>query len=172
MWKRYVLGAVLVLAASASATGVAAFHEIDKVVNAFKHGNTIELPLDLAQADNGKPQTILLIGADQRAPGAADFRAGARSDTMMLVRLDPSKRATALMSIPRDLKVHIPGHGVDKLNAAYTYGGVKLTVALTDPADAATSVGAPGTVRCQLGWTSVAALYVRRVGPEPSGFMA
>ena len=62
LWKRYLLGALLVLASSASATGVAAFHEIDKVVNAFKHGNTISLPNDLAQADNGKPQTVLLIG--------------------------------------------------------------------------------------------------------------
>jgi polyisoprenyl-teichoic acid--peptidoglycan teichoic acid transferase len=122
------MGAALVLAAAGSATGVAAFHEIDKVVNAFKHGNTIELPNDLSQADNGKPQTILLIGADQRAPGAADYHAGARSDTMMLVRLDPTKKATALMSLPRDLKVRVPGHGTRKLNEAYSEGGVKLTV--------------------------------------------
>ena len=122
------MGAALIVVAAASATGVAAFHEIDKVVNAFKHGNTIDLPNELAQADTGKPQTILLIGADQRAPGAADYQSGARSDTMMLVRLDPKKASTNLMSLPRDLKVHIPGHGVDKLNAAYSDGGVKLTV--------------------------------------------
>jgi polyisoprenyl-teichoic acid--peptidoglycan teichoic acid transferase len=128
IWKRLLIGGALILAAAGSATGVAAFHEIDKVVNAFKHGNTIELPNELAQADNGKPQTILLIGADQRAPGAADYHAGARSDTMMLVRLDPRKRATALMSLPRDLKVRIPGHGTAKLNEAYSNGGVKLTV--------------------------------------------
>jgi polyisoprenyl-teichoic acid--peptidoglycan teichoic acid transferase len=128
IWKRLLIGAALVLGAAGSATGVAAFHEIDKVVNAFKHGNTIELPNELAQADNGKPQTILLIGADQRAPGAADYHAGARSDTMMLVRLDPNKKATALMSLPRDLKVRIPGHGTAKLNEAYSNGGVKLTV--------------------------------------------
>jgi LCP family protein required for cell wall assembly len=128
MWKRLAVGAALIVLAAASATGVAAFHEIDKVVNAFKHGNTIELPNDLAQADNGKPQTVLLIGADQRAPGAADYHAGARSDTMMLVRLDPTKQATTLMSLPRDLKVHIPGHGTNKLNTAYSDGGVKLTV--------------------------------------------
>jgi LCP family protein required for cell wall assembly len=128
IWKRLLVGGALILAAAGSATGVAAFHEIDKVVNAFKHGNTIELPNDLAQADNGKPQTILLIGADQRAPGAADYHAGARSDTMMLVRLDPTKQATTLMSLPRDLKVHIPGHGTNKLNTAYSDGGVKLTV--------------------------------------------
>jgi LCP family protein required for cell wall assembly len=47
---------------------------------------------------------------------------------MMLVRLDPHKRATALMSLPRDLKVPIPGHGTDKLNVAYALGGPKLTV--------------------------------------------
>ena len=45
---------------------------------------------------------------------------GARSDTMMLVRLDPAKGATAVMSIPRDLQVDIPGHGRDKINAAYS----------------------------------------------------
>jgi LCP family protein required for cell wall assembly len=128
IWKRLLLGGALVVFAAASATGVAAFHEIDKVVGAFKHGNTIELPNELAQADNGKPQTILLIGADQRAPGAADYQAGARSDTMMLVRLDPNKSATTLMSLPRDLKVKVPGHGTRKLNEAYSEGGVKLTV--------------------------------------------
>ena len=128
IWKRFLVGGLLILFAAGSATGVAAFHEIDKVVNAFKHGNTIELPNDLQAADNGKPQTILLIGADQRAPGAADYHAGARSDTMMLVRLDPKKRATTLMSLPRDLKVRIPGHGVKKLNEAYSEGGVRLTV--------------------------------------------
>ena len=46
----------------------------------------------------------------------------------MLVRLDPSKKATALMSFPRDLKVEIPGVGTDKINAAFSFGGPKLTV--------------------------------------------
>ena len=42
---------------------------------------------------------------------------------MILVRLDPHKGATAVMSMPRDLKVDIPGHGADKINAAYAIGG-------------------------------------------------
>jgi LCP family protein required for cell wall assembly len=46
----------------------------------------------------------------------------------MLVRLNPHKEATAIMSLPRDLKVNIPGHGVDKINASYELGGPKLTV--------------------------------------------
>jgi LCP family protein required for cell wall assembly len=46
----------------------------------------------------------------------------------MLVRLDPDKKATAVMSLPRDLKVEIPGHGTDKINAAYELGGPALTL--------------------------------------------
>jgi LCP family protein required for cell wall assembly len=45
---------------------------------------------------------------------------------MILMRLDASKNAIALMSLPRDLKVRIPGHGTDKLNAAYSFGGPRL----------------------------------------------
>ena len=129
IFKRYLLGALLIIAASASATGVAAFEELDTVVDAFKRGQTLELQGELAQADAGKPQTIMLIGSDTRAKGAADYT-GERglSDTMMLVRLDPSKEQIAVLSLPRDLKVRIPGHGVDKLNAAYSLGGVKLTL--------------------------------------------
>ena len=46
----------------------------------------------------------------------------------MLVRLNPDKEATAIMSLPRDLKVEIPGYGVDKINEAYQPGGPQLTL--------------------------------------------
>ena len=46
----------------------------------------------------------------------------------MLVRLNPHKDATAIMSLPRDLKVQHPRHGVDKINAAYELGGPALTL--------------------------------------------
>src|SRR3954449_12462128 len=46
----------------------------------------------------------------------------------MLLRLDPDQKAIALLSLPRDLKVEIPGVGTDKLNAAYSIGGPKLTL--------------------------------------------
>src|SRR3954464_5188317 len=112
------------IVASASATTVLGIHQVDRIVKAF-HGN---LPVrDLvAQADPGKPQTVLLIGSDKRAKGARDAGGGARSDTMILMRLDASKNAIALMSLPRDLKGRIPGHGTDKLNAAFSYGGAPL----------------------------------------------
>jgi LCP family protein required for cell wall assembly len=125
LWKRYLLGAFIVIAACAAATSVAAIHQVDRIAAAF-HGDLKLAPGLLASTDPGKPQTLLLIGSDKRAKGAVDHESGSRSDTMILMRLDPSKDAIALMSMPRDLKVRIPGHGTDKLNAAYSIGGTPL----------------------------------------------
>jgi LCP family protein required for cell wall assembly len=119
-----MLGAFVVIVACSAATVVLGIHQVDRIAAAF-HGNLPVRDL-LATADPGKPQTVLLIGSDKRAKGAKDRIAGARSDTMILMRLDASKNAIALMSLPRDLKVRIPGHGTDKLNAAYSYGGPRL----------------------------------------------
>jgi polyisoprenyl-teichoic acid--peptidoglycan teichoic acid transferase len=130
LWKRLLLGIALVVFAAASATAVAAFREIDKVVDALDGSKDLQLGKQLAESDPGKPQTILLLGSDRRPDDATDGGAGtgARSDTIILVRLDPEEGATALMSLPRDLKVEIPGHGVDKINAAYSLGGPRLTL--------------------------------------------
>jgi LCP family protein required for cell wall assembly len=130
LWKRFLIGAALVIFAAGSATAVAAFREVDKVVDALDDSKDLKLGEALAETDPGEPQTILLLGSDKRPDDATDGGAGtgARSDTIILVRLDPDKQATALMSLPRDLKVEIPGHGVDKINAAYTLGGPKLTL--------------------------------------------
>jgi LCP family protein required for cell wall assembly len=67
-------------------------------------------------------QTILLIGSDHRWTG----QNGARSDTVILVRVDPSRSRVALLSIPRDLYVAIPGHGHDRINEAFARGGERL----------------------------------------------
>jgi polyisoprenyl-teichoic acid--peptidoglycan teichoic acid transferase len=127
IWRRYLIGAIVVVIACGISTVVAGIHQVDRIASAF-HGNIKLQPGILASADPGKPQTVLLIGSDKRAKGARDANAGGRSDTMILMRLDASKNAIALMSLPRDLKVRIPGHGTDKLNAAYSIGGPKLTV--------------------------------------------
>jgi polyisoprenyl-teichoic acid--peptidoglycan teichoic acid transferase len=130
LWKRLLLGAVLVIFAAAGATAVAAFHEVDKVVQALELGPELKLGKGkLATTDPGKPQTLMILGSDRRPKNNAEGAlGGARSDTIMLVRLDPGKEATAIMSLPRDLKVEIPGHGTDKINAAYELGGPALTL--------------------------------------------
>ena len=70
------------------------------------------------------PQTILVIGSDHT--GTAPYRT-ANTDTMILIRLDPSSKTVNVLSVPRDLEVHLP-NGVAKLNAAYSEGGPNLLV--------------------------------------------
>ncbi len=65
--------------------------------------------------------TVMIMGVDERADDVG------RSDTLMIATLDPDKNQAALLSVPRDTRVKIKGHGFDKINAAYAYGGRKLT---------------------------------------------
>ena len=69
----------------------------------------------------------MILGSDKRPELKGDGFRGL-SDTTMLLRVDPDKNAIALFSLPRDLRVDIPGFGSDKLNAAYAYGGPELTL--------------------------------------------
>jgi LCP family protein required for cell wall assembly len=127
IWKRFLIGGALTIVTAAATAMVVGFNQVDRIARAFTGDLT---GLKLAEAAPGKPQTILLIGSDKRAKSARDAELGSgnRSDTMILMRLDPERGAIALMSLPRDLKVHIPGYGIDKLNAAYAEGGTELTV--------------------------------------------
>ena len=79
----------------------------------------------LASAPAGRPVNIMILGSDRRA-GQPDI--GARSDTLMVVRLDPQSGSISMLSVPRDLMVTIPGYGPNKINAAYSYGGAKLSL--------------------------------------------
>jgi polyisoprenyl-teichoic acid--peptidoglycan teichoic acid transferase len=123
------LAMLLITLLSAASVATAVLLEVKKDADIFAREQipipNIQGALDGVSA--GGPQTILVLGSDRRF---ADIKAKnpVRSDTMMLIRLDPSKGATAIMNIPRDLKVDIPGHGEDKINAAYAIGGPTLSV--------------------------------------------
>jgi len=71
-----------------------------------------------------EPITILVLGRDSR-DAENDY---GRADTIMLFYLDPEEGTGSLLSIPRDTLVEIPGHGADKINAAYAYGGEELMI--------------------------------------------
>jgi LCP family protein required for cell wall assembly len=132
MYKRFALAGVIITLLAAATVASAVLLEVKEAVDIFRRNTT---PLDpqvkelLADVAPGKPQTILVIGDDRRKSEALQKKPPpTRSDTMILVRLDPSKGATALMSLPRDLLVNIPGHGKQKLNAAFAYGEDRLTL--------------------------------------------
>ncbi len=74
----------------------------------------------LSPQKNLKPISILLMGVDQRKGDVG------RSDTLMVLTLNPKTNEAQMVSIPRDTRVTIPGKGVHKINAAYAYGGTAL----------------------------------------------
>jgi LCP family protein required for cell wall assembly len=74
---------------------------------------------------------FLVLGSDSRAGltpaqqkqfGSPSTVVGQRSDTIILVQYDPNNNRTIVLSIPRDLRVAIPGHGTNKINTAFSYG--------------------------------------------------
>jgi polyisoprenyl-teichoic acid--peptidoglycan teichoic acid transferase len=114
---------------TAGTTVAAVLLQVQDVVTIVKHGQP-PIPRITSVLDDvaaGKPQTILLLGSDHRfAYDTLGADGQANSDTIILLRLDPSEPATTVMSIPRDLQVTVPGHGVSKINAAFAEGGPVL----------------------------------------------
>lgn len=64
---------------------------------------------------------IMVLGVDERGDDVG------RSDTLFVVTVDTNTKEVAMLSIPRDTRVKIPGRGWDKINHAYAFGGHKLT---------------------------------------------
>jgi polyisoprenyl-teichoic acid--peptidoglycan teichoic acid transferase len=126
------IGCLLVVAAVAGTLATGALLEVKTFTDYLKQSPQLKLGSLLAKTNAGGPQTLLLIGSDKRAKTAIDASSPPHSDTMILVRLDPGQPETTMLSIPRDLKVTLrPDHkkpSVQKINAAYTLGGPKLTV--------------------------------------------
>jgi polyisoprenyl-teichoic acid--peptidoglycan teichoic acid transferase len=126
-WWRFTLGSTIIVLVTAAVTATVILRYVDSIAKALSHNNVLQNKVEkfLAQTDGGEPENILILGSDKRASEPGD---PGRSDTTILLRLDPDQNAIALMSIPRDLKVEIPGVGTDKFNAAFAYGGPKLTL--------------------------------------------
>lgn len=70
----------------------------------------------------GQPVTFLIIGSDSRG------KENGRADTIIIVRVYPQKERVIIISIPRDYRVEIPGHGKRKINSAYALGGARLMI--------------------------------------------
>jgi LCP family protein required for cell wall assembly len=128
-WWRFVLASVLIVGISAAATTTSVLLYIDSIAQALGHNDRLHNKLDraLANVHPGEPENILILGSDKRAGEEFEEDPG-RSDTTILLRLDPEKDSIAVMSIPRDLKVEIPEYGTGKFNEAYSYGGPKLAL--------------------------------------------
>jgi LCP family protein required for cell wall assembly len=129
-WGLWVVLAVVGLLALALVWGALGFRAFAGGVDAANTRLPRDAKAQLAKRDRSilsEPTTILVIGTDGgQAPGRGDAN---RSDSMMLVHLDPETHRVAYLSIPRDLRVEIPGYGSSKINAANQIGGPALTLA-------------------------------------------
>jgi polyisoprenyl-teichoic acid--peptidoglycan teichoic acid transferase len=128
LWRALIAGA-LTIALSATAVASAVLLEIDDVTQTFtREGRqVVDIP-EVTRAQAGDPRTFLILGSDARYSDRRN-KIKPRSDTILLVRVDPDTKRIAVLSIPRDLKVKIPGFGSDKINVAYEVGGPRRTVA-------------------------------------------
>jgi LCP family protein required for cell wall assembly len=77
---------------------------------------------ELTDQQTGGKINILLLGRD-----AQNSIYSGNTDSITILSIDKNTKKVSLLSIPRDSKVDIPGHGMDKINAAYGYGGINLT---------------------------------------------
>jgi polyisoprenyl-teichoic acid--peptidoglycan teichoic acid transferase len=131
MWKRFLIAGVLIVALSGAATATVTLNTVSGLAHdVFTKLNQIKTPQGLIKAPEyeGAPETFLILGSDRRSgsKNAEERGATPHSDTILLVRFDPSQHQTSVLSIPRDLMVNIyTKRGVyakEKINAAYTIG--------------------------------------------------
>ena len=131
MYKKFFIGSALVVGLTTIAVSAAILLQVGQLVDEFNQGAAKEGSItfgkdELTRDDVGGAQTIMVLGSDHRVTDKAEDKP--HSDTILLIHLDPDNEATTVMSIPRDLRVDIPGRGTDRINEAYTDGGPHLTL--------------------------------------------
>ncbi len=138
-WPRFRSPVLIIAALGAAFMSTAAVAGLN-VFLAIDEGRKDPISIDelAEESDFGnKPRNVLLVGSDTRrglseeeqaAFGSPETVSGERSDTLILMHIDPRREKAVMIHFPRDLQVEIPGYGTDKINAAYTYGGPELVV--------------------------------------------
>jgi LCP family protein required for cell wall assembly len=121
---RALAACLLVMVVTAAAVATAALRELDDILDPIRKPGRADIRIpELDTPPPGGPRTFMILGSDKRE--GADRYSPPRSDTILLARADANADGVTVMSIPRDLKVSIPGHGTDKINAAFEMGGRK-----------------------------------------------
>lgn len=120
---------VIALLAGGTAYGMHKYQSIKKSVDKTYKASGVKKLRNVNQVLKDKqPVSILLMGTDT---GALGRTFAGRTDSMMVVTLNPTTNKTTITSIPRDTAVTIPGYesyGLSKINAAYAYGKSKTAI--------------------------------------------
>lgn len=101
---------------------------VSKLFSKLSLGNSSKNKPDFNFPFGPRRQNILLLGVDSNGADS-DLWVGTRTDTMILLNIDPRTKTVNAISIPRDSKVYLPkGMGIQKINAAHAIGGVGMTI--------------------------------------------
>src|SRR3954452_21203165 len=136
MLAKALVGVFVIFVCSGAGVAAAGYFQFDKIINPPTPKGQAPPPPPLADIDPeppqpGGPRTLLVLGSDRRSARSVDPKLGQQphSDTIVLIRLDPKRKRIAVLSLPRDLAVTIPGLGDGiKINQAYDEGGPKKTL--------------------------------------------
>ncbi|MBS4195643.1 polyisoprenyl-teichoic acid--peptidoglycan teichoic acid transferase TagU [Lederbergia citri] len=117
---------LLVLVAGIVAYGYSIYHNLSKAANAvhspIDRTPEVNRPSDL-ELSKKEPFSVLMLGVDEREGDKG------RSDTMIVITVNPKSQSMEMLSIPRDTRVEIVGNGtVEKINHAYARGGVEMSM--------------------------------------------
>lgn len=130
-WQKVVialLGILVVFIGGVSAYGIKLMGEANQTVNQISKGSNRQSTKrkDKVSIDDKEPFSVLLLGLDTGGLGRTEQ---GRSDTMMVVTVNPQQKKSTIVSLDRDIYTNIVGHGtVDKLNHAYAFGGVEMAM--------------------------------------------
>jgi polyisoprenyl-teichoic acid--peptidoglycan teichoic acid transferase len=125
-WLKVLIISFIVLFLAVGAYAYSVYHSLSKTVD------TMNQPLDRTKSDkrdkdvslkDGQPFSVLLLGVDKRKNDRG------RSDSIIVLAVNPKKESVEMISIPRDTRTEIVGKGKsDKINHAYAFGGVDMSI--------------------------------------------
>ena len=135
-WRRWTLVTILVVVVLFAFWGVLGYLSVSSGVS-DANKRLPENVRPVLTPDNGllfsNSTTILLLGTDHATGKGSQGRgADQHSDSITLLHTDPGHHRLYYLSIPRDLRVNVPGYGYQKINAAMQFGGTRLAVRTLD----------------------------------------
>jgi polyisoprenyl-teichoic acid--peptidoglycan teichoic acid transferase len=125
-WPKVVGIIFLLLLVAGAGYAYSIYHSLSKTAETMNED--IDRPksdkrTEEVKFDKKHPFSVLLLGVDERAGDRG------RSDSMIVVTVNPHEKSTKMLSIPRDTRVEIVGKGTeDKINHAYAFGGVEMSM--------------------------------------------
>lgn len=122
-WLKIFLALLIVAGGAVGGYAFYLYKSIEKTADRMYQPVTGETEAPKEIIEKEEPFCILIMGVDERKGDRG------RTDTMMVMAVNPRKESALLFNIPRDTRTEIAGRGIqDKINHAYAYGGVKMSI--------------------------------------------